>query len=122
MLSDPIVEYYKQFVDRAQLRENLKLSVDQRMGKLREMAAAVDREGKRKQAPLRPTAPWPAISDCGPDRVTDPIIELYKRDVDRTLLRENLKLSVEQRMQKLVRMARLVKELRSAGQRARQSS
>jgi hypothetical protein len=27
----------------------------------------------------------------------DPVIEAYKRDVDRTLLRENLKLTVEER-------------------------
>ncbi|MBL8036174.1 MAG: hypothetical protein JNN16_01610 [Nitrospira sp.] len=31
----------------------------------------------------------------------DPAIERYKRDVDRTLLRENLKLSVEQRFRQL---------------------
>jgi hypothetical protein len=31
----------------------------------------------------------------------DPVIERYKRDVDRTLLRENLKLSVEQRFRQL---------------------
>jgi len=29
------------------------------------------------------------------------IIELYKRDVDRTLIRENLKLTVEQRLRNL---------------------
>jgi hypothetical protein len=31
----------------------------------------------------------------------DPVIEAYKRDVDRTLLRENLKLSPEERLLKL---------------------
>ena len=31
----------------------------------------------------------------------DPVIEAYKKDVDRTLLRENLKLTPEQRLQKL---------------------
>ena len=30
----------------------------------------------------------------------DPVIEVYKKDVDRTLLRENLKLTVEERFQK----------------------
>jgi hypothetical protein len=30
----------------------------------------------------------------------DPVIEAYKKDVDRTLLRENLKLTVEQRILK----------------------
>jgi len=29
----------------------------------------------------------------------DPVIEAYKKDVDRTLIRENLKLTVEQRLE-----------------------
>jgi hypothetical protein len=33
----------------------------------------------------------------------DPVIEAYKRDVDRTLLLENLKLTVESRLEKLLR-------------------
>lgn len=32
----------------------------------------------------------------------DPVIEAYKKDVDRTLLRENLKLTPEERLQKLL--------------------
>jgi hypothetical protein len=32
----------------------------------------------------------------------DPVIEAYKRDVDRTLLRENLKLTVDQRARKML--------------------
>jgi hypothetical protein len=32
----------------------------------------------------------------------DPVIEAYKRDIDRTLLRENLKLTVEERFLKLM--------------------
>jgi hypothetical protein len=41
------------------------------------------------------------------------------RDVDRTLLRENLKLTPAQRLEKLVRFARFTSELRDAGKRAR---
>ena len=37
----------------------------------------------------------------------DPVIEAYKKDVDRTLLIENLRRTPEQRMQGLVAMARL---------------
>lgn len=44
----------------------------------------------------------------------DPVIEAYKRDIDRTLLRENLKLSVEQRFLKLCELQRLASELRKA--------
>jgi hypothetical protein len=45
----------------------------------------------------------------------DPVIEAYKRDIDRTLLRENLKLTVEQRFLKLCELQRLAAELRKAG-------
>ncbi len=48
----------------------------------------------------------------------DPVIEAYKKDVDRTLLRENLKLTVEERLQKLMRLQRFAEEMRQAGRRA----
>ncbi|MCG3115931.1 MAG: hypothetical protein LLH30_09660 [Candidatus Manganitrophus sp. SA1] len=48
----------------------------------------------------------------------DPVIERYKRDVDRTLLRENLKLTVEERIRKLVRLQRFAEELRRGGKRS----
>ena len=43
---------------------------------------------------------------------TDPVIETYKRDVDRTLIRENLKLTPDERMKKMLSMLRLVEEVR----------
>ena len=49
----------------------------------------------------------------------DPVIESYKRDVDRTLLRENLKLPVEDRFLKLKELQRLAQELQRAGRKAR---
>ena len=45
----------------------------------------------------------------------DPVIEAYKRDVDRTLIRENLRLTVEQRFDALVRLQQFAGELRRAG-------
>ena len=48
----------------------------------------------------------------------DPIIELYKKDLDRTLIRENLKLTVEQRFEKAMALQRLAEEVRRAGQKA----
>lgn len=45
----------------------------------------------------------------------DPVIEAYKRDIDRSLLQENLKLTVEQRFLKLCELQRLAIELRKAG-------
>ena len=49
----------------------------------------------------------------------DPVIEAYKKDVDRTLLRENLKLTVEQRILKLMALQRFAEEMRRAGREAR---
>ena len=45
----------------------------------------------------------------------DQIIALYLRDVDRTLIRENLRLSVEERFEKLMRLQQFAEELRRAG-------
>ncbi|MGH7455759.1 MAG: hypothetical protein ACRENG_30670 [bacterium] len=50
------------------------------------------------------------------------IIELYKRDVDRTLIRENLKLTVEQRLRNLQNLQRFAEELREAGKKLRKTS
>jgi hypothetical protein len=49
----------------------------------------------------------------------DPVIEAYKRDVDRTLLRQNLRRTPEQRWKLLANAARLADELRRAGAIAR---
>ena len=49
----------------------------------------------------------------------DPVIEAYKKHIDRTLLRENLKLTVEQRIEKLQRSLVVVEEARRAGREAR---
>ena len=37
----------------------------------------------------------------------DPVIDAYKKDVDRTLIRENLKLSVEDRLRQLMKFQEL---------------
>jgi hypothetical protein len=116
---DPIIEFYKQFVDRNKLRENLRLTVDERLRRLCENNSAKS-EGRRK--PPSPDHPWKPVSDCSPNRQSDPIIELYKQDVDRTLLRENLKLSPEQRLQKLKDFMQFVEEVRAAGKRGRQTA
>jgi hypothetical protein len=48
----------------------------------------------------------------------DPVIEAYKKDVDRTLLRENLKRSVERRMENWMQLQRFAAELRKGGKQA----
>lgn len=49
----------------------------------------------------------------------DPVIEAYKKDIDLTLLIENLKLTPEQRLRKLIEMQKFAVEIRKAGQAAR---
>ena len=49
----------------------------------------------------------------------DPVIEAYKKDVDVTLLDENLKLTHEQRIVQLQRMLEAAEELWAAGRRMR---
>jgi hypothetical protein len=51
----------------------------------------------------------------------DPVIEAYKRDVDRTLLRENLKLTYYQRIQKLQGYMNFIEQVREAGVKYRSS-
>ncbi len=48
---------------------------------------------------------------------TDPVIELYKRHVDRSLLRENLKLTVEQRLRNLQALQQFATDVQAAGRR-----
>lgn len=45
----------------------------------------------------------------------DPVIEVYKRDVDRSLLRENLKRTPEERCRNFVAAVALAEEMRRAG-------
>ena len=49
----------------------------------------------------------------------DPVTAAYRQNVDRTLLRENLKLTHEQRLRKLQSVLAFTTELRRAGSRAR---
>jgi hypothetical protein len=49
----------------------------------------------------------------------DLVVEAYKKDIDRTLIRENLKLTVEERFRKAMALARFAEELRRAGRAAR---
>ena len=55
--------------------------------------------------------------------VFDPVIEAYKKDVDRTLIRENLKLTPVQRLRKLESYAASAVRLRgAAGRQPRRDS
>ena len=58
------------------------------------------------------------MSEKAPRIEPDPVIEAYKKDVDRTLLRENLKRSVDERIQNLMDLQRFLEEMRAAMRRA----
>lgn len=47
-----------------------------------------------------------------------PVIEAYKAGVDRTLLRENLKLSPDERVRKMISVLRFAEEVRRSGREA----
>ncbi len=54
-----------------------------------------------------------------PAEYKDPVIEAYKRGVDRTLLRENLRLTVAERFEQFDRFAALAQEIYASGERRR---
>jgi endonuclease V-like protein UPF0215 family len=49
----------------------------------------------------------------------DPVIEVYKKDVDVTLIRENLRRSVEERFERLMALQAFAEELQRAGRSVR---
>jgi hypothetical protein len=53
-----------------------------------------------------------------PPNTPNAVIDFYKKDVDLTLIRENLKLSPEQRLEQHERLVNSAKELRRAGRAA----
>ena len=69
----------------------------------------------------QPSTVAPERNDLPPPDYRDPVVEAYRKDVDVTLLRENLKLTVEERFQKFESVARYARELREAGERSRQA-
>jgi hypothetical protein len=52
------------------------------------------------------------------ERAPDPTVDAYKKDIDRTLLRENLALTPEQRILKLQDFVRFVTSVQEAGRKA----
>ncbi len=54
-----------------------------------------------------------------PRPTADPLIEAFKRDIDRSLLRRNLEKTADERMRSLQALARLADEAHRAGRAAR---
>ncbi len=61
------------------------------------------------------------MAENTPPLEPDPVIEAYKKDIDQSLIVENLTLSVEERFMKLMALQRFAEELRLAGREARRS-
>ena len=49
----------------------------------------------------------------------DPVIEAYKKDIDRTMLRENLKRTVQERVDAFLAFMKAREEFKRAGETAR---
>jgi hypothetical protein len=58
-------------------------------------------------------------SNDSPRSSIDDVIDVYKQSVDRTLIREMLKLTPEQRLVRLQRLQRAAAELKRAGEKLR---
>lgn len=51
------------------------------------------------------------------DISSDPVILAYKKDVDRTLIRHNLRLTVDERFEQLMKLQEFAEQLRVAGRK-----
>ena len=47
----------------------------------------------------------------------DPVVEAYKKNLDRSLIRQNLRRSVQERLEALMELQRFAEELRRSGRR-----
>ena len=65
--------------------------------------------------PLSASAPGRRTAPRETEFEPDPVVEAYKRDVDRTLLRQNLRRSATERVANLIALQWLAAEARRAG-------
>jgi hypothetical protein len=136
-----VIEFYMKKVDRAAIRERLRMTPGQRLDLLiKEQAAEAakrsarirEEPGKTAQARTSPNempAPKPFAGfptyTPEPDPAQrpmlfpDPVIEVYMKDVDRGLIREQLKKTPSERLQSLIAMAEYSEELHRAGEKLR---
>ena len=126
LFPDPVIEYYMARVDRAAIRERLKLTPAERLAELQREADARIAQQPSPQVEERPNEPGTPPKFYGeefqplPSRVPmlfpDAVIAAYMRDVDRTILRENLRLTVGERLERFAAFMRRVYGLRGGGQ------
>jgi|SRR6266850_4845439 len=116
---DPVIEFYMGKVDRAAIRENLKLTPGQRVERFQQRMEAMtggvpaSSDSSELKEALN-SAPIPfTLSD------SDLVVDAYMGGIDRTLIRENLKLSPDQRLLKFQDFMEFLDQMRQAGIRMR---
>lgn len=60
-------------------------------------------------------------SEQGDRLEPDPVIDVYKKDVDRTLIREQLRRSVDERVRTMIGALRFAEALQESGRRRRET-
>jgi hypothetical protein len=128
LFPDPVIEFYMARIDRAAIRERLDLTPAQRLDALQQQGKAraenqTERIRERSTQALSPNEPAPPLEFSGggtyapiPDPAArpmlfpDPVVQAYMKDVDRTLIREQLKKSPTERLQSLIAMAEFWEE------------
>ena len=127
LFPDPVIEFYLQKIDRMAIRAQLRKTPGERLQALQEK---MEQERQSEKPVAREDAPaWPARKsriDMGVDPAwfaeakavpllfPDPVIDAYLEDVDRGLLRENLKLTVAERLDRFANFMNGIYELRGA--------
>lgn len=81
-------------------------------------SSRLDSRDTRLVQPLQP-APWIFGREMADAEWKDPVTEAYKRDVDRTLLKKNLRLTPQERILAAMELQRLAEEARPAGRAAK---
>jgi hypothetical protein len=130
LFPDPVVEFYLERVDRAAIREQLKKTPAERLQWLEDQTTAHSQTGQARVREEPSKAAMNAISpenkfagfshsytpDLDPASrpllFPDPVVEAYLKDVDRGLIRENLKLTVAARLDNFEDFMRGVYQLR----------
>ena len=127
LFPDPVIEYYLAKVDRAAIHEQLKKTPGERLAameeKMKQARGAAD-SAVREEPPVWRTEKsridmgtdpaWFAEAKAVPLLVPDPVVEVYLEDVDRSLIRQALKLSVPERFERFSRLMKSAYELRRA--------
>jgi hypothetical protein len=127
LFPDPVIEYYMERVDRAAIRERLKMTPEERLealqrevnGQAAEQPPQVREEraawrGMKSKIDLGTDPAWFAAATAVPLLVPDPVIEAYLEDVDRGLIRQAVRLSVPERFYEFLRLTEGAYALRRA--------